>query len=278
MNELYLRALKKWSDDVKKTIQMEDLPEETINTWGNWDGKIQASLENGVEQEQLIKLHQQGEELRRHLSDSSKELIRADYANHVLPPLPYAYDALEPYISEEIMRLHHLVHHQAYVNGLNKAEEEIYYRNHEPDMLRHWLREQAFNGSGHLLHSVFWKNMTPYSSKVPSKQIEQWINRDFGSFAHFKEGFTNVAKSVQGPGWAALLYDPVNHRLVIESIEKHQQNHLVSMIPLLVLDMWEHAYYLQYKTEKADYVEAWWNIVDWEDVNNRLLRAMNIRD
>ncbi|MCF3941683.1 superoxide dismutase [Oceanobacillus alkalisoli] len=278
MNKMHLRALKKWSDDVKETIQMEELPEEMRHTWVSWDEEIQAFLKTGVEQNQLIKIQNQGEELRQHLMASAKESVRQDYANHVLPALPYAYNALEPYISEEIMRLHHLVHHQAYVDGLNKAEEEIYYENHEPDMLRHWLREQAFNGSGHLLHSVFWQNMTPYSAKVPSKQIAQAINRDFGSFAHFKEQFTNVAKSIQGPGWAALLYDPVNHRLVIESIEEHQNNQLVSMIPLLVLDIWEHAYYLQYKTGKADYIDAWWNVVNWEDVNNRLLSAMNSRD
>lgn len=198
------------------------------------------------------------------------EWRRPAYAAHTLPPLPYAYDALEPYISEEIMLLHHLEHHQSYVDGLNKAEEEIYFKNNEPGMLRHWMREQAFHGSGHLLHSIFWENMTPHGSKTPRGKIAQGINRTFGTFEDFKEKFTDTAMSVQGPGWAALLYDPVNSRLIIETIEKHQLNHQAGLIPLLVLDLWEHAYYLQYKTEKADYIESWWNIVDWHDVEERL--------
>jgi len=146
----------------------------------------------------------------------------------------------------------------------------------DPGILRHWLREQAFNGSGHILHSIFWTNMTPYSSKLPVKEIRRQIIRDFGSFEDFKSLFTKVASSVEGPGWAALLYDPINKRLVVESIEKHQLNHLVNMIPILVLDVWEHAYYLQYKTGKGDYINQWWNIVNWENVNDRLLQAENI--
>jgi Fe-Mn family superoxide dismutase len=100
--------------------------------------------------------------------------------------------------------------------------------------------------------------------------MKEGINRTFGTFEDFKEKFTDTAMSVQGPGWAALLYDPVNSRLIIETIEKHQLNHQAGLIPLLVLDLWEHAYYLQYKTEKADYIESWWNIVDWHDVEERL--------
>lgn len=117
--------------------------------------------------------------------------------------------------------------------------------------------------------------MTPDAMLIPIREIGREIDRHFGSFHQFQTKFTDVASSVQGPGWVALLYDPINDRLIIESIEKHQMNHLVSMIPLLVLDVWEHAYYLQYQTDKADYVDAWWNVVNWEDVNERFLRAKN---
>ncbi len=266
----YVKALKAWSEHVKE-ITTADLPEELLNKWREFDDKIQ----NFSGRHQLEHIQKSAQELWEDVIDLLHREEKAIYGNHTLPDLPYPYDALEPYIAEDIMRLHHLVHHQSYVDGLNKAEKEIYGENHEPDILRHWLREQAFHGSGHLLHSIFWKNMTPDAMLIPIQEIGREIDRHFGSFHQFQTKFTDVASSVQGPGWAALLYDPINDRLIIESIEKHQMNHLVSMIPLLVLDVWEHAYYLQYQTDKADYVDAWWNVVNWEDVNERFLRAKN---
>lgn len=272
--EKYIQELKSWNQILKENVNEMELPKRTLEKWEQWNDMFRRVAIPEISDRELLSIHHHGEDLiqtLRAIDDDRVDL--KTYGNHVLPRLPYAYDALEPYIAEEIMRLHHLVHHQAYVDGLNKAEVEIYEKDHDPNLLRHWLREQAFNGSGHILHSIFWENMTPEQQLVPVGQLAQQINKDFGSFQHFKDKFTAVAESVQGPGWALLLFDKTNRRLLIESIEKHQMNQLVDMIPLLVLDVWEHAYYLQYKTDKTDYIEAWWNIVNWENVNERYVKA-----
>lgn len=275
--QTYLLQLKSWSEKTRILLPEETLTSEEMEQWEMWDDAIDQYLSTNVDVNQLNHLRDEAEKMIREIQEKKIERKEgATYGEHQLPPLPYSYDALEPYISEEIMRLHHLVHHQAYVDGLNKAEQMIYQTELDSNSLRHWLREQAFNGSGHILHSIFWTNMTPNSSEMPVKRIQQQIIKDFGSFEAFKKLFTNVASSVEGPGWAALLYDPINRRLVVESIEKHQVNHLVNMIPILVLDVWEHAYYLQYQTDKDDYVNEWWNIVNWENVNDRLIQAQNI--
>lgn len=269
----YLSELKKWMEKTRVIFNENDLNTEETRIWNTLENKINNTLEKNTDFNQITALHEEAEKFidRFHRNMSAIER-KAEYGNHRLPPLPYAYDALEPYISEEIMRLHHLVHHQAYVDGLNTAEKMIYERQLKPEELRHWLWEQAFNGSGNTLHSIFWTNMTPHQQPIP-RELAQAIANDFGSVPAFKELFTNTASAVEGPGWAALLYDPINNRLLIEMIEKHQDNQLASMIPLLVLDMWEHAYYLQYKTNKADYINNWWNIVNWQDVNSRLMKA-----
>jgi Fe-Mn family superoxide dismutase len=274
IHEKYVQDLKEWSSSLKKYVDENELPKEIITEWNEWNRSLEEFDSSDRNASKIHSLHKQGEALRRALYKRvDSNYMAPNYGQHILPDLPYAYDALEPYIDEEIMRLHHLKHHQSYVDGLNKAEEEIYEKNHEPNILRHWLREQAFNGSGHYLHSIFWENMTPEKGMVPTGDIRFAINRYFGSFPAFKEKFTKVAKSVEGPGWAALLYDPINDRLVLESIEKHQINHLVTMIPLLVLDVWEHAYYLQYKNDKNDYIDSWWNVVNWNNVNSRYQEA-----
>ncbi|WP_236838710.1 superoxide dismutase [Caldalkalibacillus salinus] len=198
---------------------------------------------------------------------------------HTLPPLPYPYDALEPYIEEEIMRLHHDVHHQSYVDGLNEAERKMREarRTGNFDLLKHWEREAAFHGSGHYLHTIFWDIMSPEGGGQPSGDLANEINKTFGSFQRFKQHFTEAADKVEGVGWAILVWAPRAQRLEILQAEKHQHFAQWDVIPLLVLDVWEHAYYLQYKTDRKKYIENWWNIVNWDAVNNRLRVAKQVR-
>ena len=197
-------------------------------------------------------------------------------AVYELPELPYAYDALEPHISAEIMTLHHDKHHATYVAGANAALEALEAeRNGEanPDRLRALSKNLAFNLGGHTNHSIFWKNMAPNAGGNPTGAIAEAIDRDFGSFEAFKKQFSGVATGLQGSGWAVLGYDHIAGRLIIQQLTDQQGNISVDFTPVLMLDMWEHAFYLQYKNVKADYVEAWWNVVNWEDVNERYSKA-----
>jgi Fe-Mn family superoxide dismutase len=198
---------------------------------------------------------------------------------HTLPPLPYRYDALEPHISEEIMRLHHTKHHQSYVDGLNKAEKMMQKARETNDyeLLKHWEREAAFHGSGHYLHTIFWNNMIPKGGGQPRGELLERMKADFGSFERFKHHFTEAAKSVEGVGWALLVWSPRARRLEILQTEKHQLMTQWDTIPLLVLDVWEHAYYLQYKNDRAAYINNWWNVVHWRDVEQRFEQASKLR-
>ncbi|MCT2339499.1 MULTISPECIES: superoxide dismutase [unclassified Corynebacterium] len=197
-------------------------------------------------------------------------------AVYELPDLPYAYDALEPHISEEIMTLHHDKHHATYVAGANAALEALEAeRNGEanPDKLRALSKNLAFNLGGHTNHSIFWKNMAPNAGGNPTGEIAEAIDRDFGSFEAFQKQFAGVATGLQGSGWAVLGYDHIAGRLIIQQLTDQQGNISVDFTPVLMLDMWEHAFYLQYKNVKADYVKAWWNVVNWDDVNERYAAA-----
>lgn len=204
---------------------------------------------------------------------------RVPIGGHTLPPLPYPYNALEPYISEEIMRLHHDIHHKSYVDGLNKAEKmmEKARLTNNYDLLKHWEREAAFHGSGHYLHTIFWNVMKPKGGGIPGGGLASQIKKDFGSFEQFKEHFTEAAKKVEGVGWAILVWAPRAQRLEILQSEKHQLMTQWDTIPLLVLDVWEHAYYLQYKTDKDNYIKNWWNIVNWDEVENRFEEAYKLK-
>ncbi|WP_102262804.1 superoxide dismutase [Mesobacillus jeotgali] len=197
---------------------------------------------------------------------------------HKLPPLPYAYNALEPVIAEEIMRLHHSKHHQSYVNGLNKAEKEMQMARQTGDfgLIKHWEREAAFNGAGHYLHTIFWTIMSPNGGGSPKGQLGKAINDSFGSFDQFKKHFSEAAKNVEAVGWAILVWSPRSHRLEILQAEKHQNLSQWDVVPLLVLDVWEHAYYLQYKNERAKYVENWWKVVNWKEVEQRFNKARTL--
>ena len=194
-----------------------------------------------------------------------------------LPQLPYAYNALEPYIIEEIMRLHHTKHHQAYVNGANAALEKIEKASRGEIQIdvRAVLRDLSFNLDGHKLHSIFWPNMAPpgKGGGKPGGAIADKIDAEFGNFENFKKLFSDAAKTVEGVGWALLLYDPEVDRLVLTQIEKQNLMHLAELPILLAIDVWEHAYYLQYKNDRASYVDNWWNVVNWDDVEKRFSKV-----
>jgi Fe-Mn family superoxide dismutase len=190
---------------------------------------------------------------------------------HELPPLPYAYNALEPYIDEQTMRLHHDIHHKAYVSGLNAAEEKLALaiQNGDFSSVKALMKEVAFHGSGHLLHCIFWNNMAPSGNGgggEPTGSLAEKINKDFGSFKNFKALFTAAANAVEGSGWGILAHRKIDDKLVVLQSEKHQQLTQWGVTPILVLDVWEHAYYLKYQNRRAEYVNAWWEIVNWSNV------------
>ncbi|MCX8201379.1 MAG: superoxide dismutase [Candidatus Caldarchaeum sp.] len=196
---------------------------------------------------------------------------------YTLPSLPYAYNALEPYISAEIMNLHHSKHHQAYVNGANAALERLekQRKGENPENVRGILRDLSFNLSGHKLHAVFWPNMAPAGKGggKPGGSIADQINRDFGDFESFKKQFSDAAKNVEASGWAVLTYDAESDALIIYQVEKQNFMHPPELPLILTLDVWEHAYYLQYKNDRASYVDNWWNVVNWDDVEKRFAKA-----
>src|SRR5699024_10938674 len=199
-------------------------------------------------------------------------------AKYTLPELPYAYDALEPHISAEIMELHHSKHHSTYVQGANAALEAMEKAREEgtnPDQIRALSKNLAFNLGGHTNHSIFWKNLSPNGGGEPTGELAEAINRDFGSFEKFTDQFSSAALGLQGSGWAVLGYDHIGEQLVIQQLTDQQGQTSINLTPLLMLDMWEHAFYLQYKNVKADYVKAVWNVFNWEDVAERFAAAKN---
>jgi Fe-Mn family superoxide dismutase len=198
---------------------------------------------------------------------------------HRLPPLPYPYNALEPVISEKTLHIHHDRHHLAYVEGLNKAELKLVGARRMGDfsLVRHWERELAFNGSGHILHSIYWTVIAPGGLREPGYYTCLEIEKYFGGFAPFKEQFTEASIQVEASGWGVLCWVPSWMRLEILTAEKHQNLTQWGAIPLLVVDAWEHAYYLDYQNRRADYVRSWWQLVNWNEVERRLRLAMRTR-
>ncbi|MDH5816048.1 MAG: superoxide dismutase [Candidatus Nezhaarchaeota archaeon] len=193
---------------------------------------------------------------------------------YVLPQLPYGYGDLRPYMSEEQLRIHHTVHHQAYVNGANAILKRLdASRKDNVDIdVKAVLKELSWNVGGHLLHSLFWKNLAPpgKGGGKPGGKLANLIDSEFGSFERFRKEFTQAALTVEGSGWAALTICRQTGRLMIMQIEKHNINVYPTFPILMVLDVFEHAYYIDYKNRRADFVEAFWNIVDWDEVDKRL--------
>ncbi|MFP3984914.1 MAG: superoxide dismutase [Candidatus Bathyarchaeia archaeon] len=192
---------------------------------------------------------------------------------YVLPKLPYGYKDLEPYISEEQLRIHHDKHHQGYVNGSNLILEKLEKtRKENTDLdMKSTLKSLSFNIGGHLLHSLFWPNLAPAGKGggEPGGVFGDSITKEFGSFARFKKEFSDAANSVEGSGWTALTFCKQTKRPIVMQIEKHNTNVYPAFKILLVLDVWEHAYYLDYKNERAKFVDAFWKIVNWDEVSKR---------
>jgi Fe-Mn family superoxide dismutase len=190
---------------------------------------------------------------------------------YVLPDLPYDYGALEPHISAKIMQLHHDKHHKTYVDGANQTLEALAEARSKGDFARIAALEEAlaFNLSGHVLHSIFWRNLSPDGGGKPTGELAAAIDRDFGSFDAFKQQLTKAAATCMGSGWGALVWDTLAGRLLTVQIHDHQSHTVQGAIPLLVLDAWEHAWYLQYLNEKAKFFDAVWNVWNWKDVAQR---------
>jgi Fe-Mn family superoxide dismutase len=194
---------------------------------------------------------------------------------YTLPDLPYDHGALEPHISGEIMELHHGKHHAAYVKGANAALENLAQARESDDftMITKLQKDLAFHVSGHVLHSVFWTNLSPDGGGKPDGVLGEQIDRDFGSFDRFRAHMTEAANTVQGSGWALAAWEPEAERIIVQQVYDHQGNHGQGTEPLLAIDAWEHAFYLQYRNVKADFFEAIWNVVNWDDVTARLAAA-----
>jgi Fe-Mn family superoxide dismutase len=201
-------------------------------------------------------------------------------ADYTLPELGYDYGALAPSISGTIMELHHSKHHQAYVTGANTALAQLAEARDKGDLanVNKLEKDLAFNLGGHVNHSIFWTNMSPDGGDKPTGDLASAIDEQFGSFDKFVAHFTAVALGVQGSGWAVLAYDSIGKRITIFQLFDQQGNVPLGLVPLLMLDVWEHAYYLDYKNVRADYVKAFWNIVDWANVQKRFAAASEKTD
>lgn len=202
-----------------------------------------------------------------------------DGSQYTLPPLPYDYDALEPHIDQQTMQLHHGKHHQGYVNGLNKTVatlKELAGQQEIDDPRLYGLqRNLSFNYGGHVLHSVFWATLKPAGSgsNNPEGELAAALESSFGSFENFQRLFKSSALSVKGSGWGVVVYDPVSSKLAVKAMHDQDVNFPPGGMPILPLDVWEHAYYLKYQNNRAAYVDAWWNVVDWRAVD-ALFRLM----
>lgn len=197
---------------------------------------------------------------------------------YALPDLAYSPGALEPHYSGEIVALHHGKHHAAYVKGANDTLEALAAAREAGDFttINALSRSFAFHLSGHLLHSIFWTNMSPDGGGRPDGELAGAIDEYFGGFEPLQAQLTAATVNVQGIGWGVLAWEPLSSRLVVEQVYDHQGNVGVGTVPLLVIDSWEHAYYLQYKNVKADFVKAFWNIVNWPDVAARFASARGV--
>ena len=196
---------------------------------------------------------------------------------YVLPKLPYAYDALEPYVDKETVTLHHDKHHAAYVAGFNATMKKLAEAREKGDYaaVKALDRDLAFHGSGSVLHALYWEGLCPKAeSKEPTtgKFLEQ-VKKDFGGLDRLKGEMGAAAKAVEGSGWAVLVWEPKSGQLLVLQAENHQKLTIWGVVPLLVIDVWEHAYYLKYQNNRAAYVDALWSIINWAAVEKRFKAA-----
>jgi Fe-Mn family superoxide dismutase len=196
-------------------------------------------------------------------------------SNYSLPDLPYDYAALEPAITGEILELHHSKHHAAYVKGANDTLERLAEARDKEQFggLVGLEKTFAFNLSGHVLHSIFWENLSPDGGDRPDGELAAAIDEHFGSFEAFQKQLSSATSLVQGSGWGVLAWEPLGRRLVVEQVYDHHGNVGMNSTPLLVFDAWEHAYYLQYRNVRPDYVQKLWSLVNWTDVKARFDKA-----
>jgi Fe-Mn family superoxide dismutase len=189
----------------------------------------------------------------------------------VLPPLPYSYDALEPYIDKETLTIHHDKHHAGYVKGFNAAWRQLSEARASGNfsLIKHWSRELAFNGSGHVLHTLYWQNMSPKGGGNPQGELLEVVKRSFGGFDHFRDQFMAATNAVEASGWGVMAFEPYRGYLVIMQAEKHQDLTIWGAYPLLVCDVWEHAYYIKYQNRRAEYVKNFFNLIYWPEVEKR---------
>ncbi len=198
-----------------------------------------------------------------------------------LPQLPYPLDALEPHYDARTLELHHGKHHLAYVNSLNAALDRLAAARAAGDfaLVKHFEREVAFHGGGHILHSVFWTNLSPDGGGAPAGELADALVRDFGSLTAFDAQMRAATNAVEGSGWGVLAAETGSGRLTILQVEKHQNLLLPGWVPVLVIDVWEHAYYLKYQNRRAEWVNAvMQHLVNWPDVAGRWARAGAARD
>jgi superoxide dismutase, Fe-Mn family len=198
-------------------------------------------------------------------------------SKYTLPELPYDFSALEPHISGKIMELHYGKHHATYVQAANSVLDQLTEAREKLDFTKVAALERAlaFNLSGHVLHSIFWKNMSPNGGGAPTGPLSEAIQRDFGGFNHFQKQLATVASTIMGSGWAALVWEPLGEQLLITQIYDHQSNLTQGGVPLLVIDAWEHAYYLQYQNRKTEFFEALWKLWNWSEIEQRYAEASN---
>jgi superoxide dismutase, Fe-Mn family len=197
---------------------------------------------------------------------------------YTLPDLDYDYAALEPHLSAQILEIHHGKHHAAYVAGLNTVVDELASARSSDDYssLPGLERKHAFNLAGHVLHSLFWENLSPDGGGRPEGDLALAIDENFGGFDQFRGQMSAATVSVMGSGWGALCWEPLGQRLYVAQLYDHQGNVGPGSLPLLVLDAWEHAYYLQYQNRRPDYVDAIWNVVNWADISQRFKAAKDV--
>lgn len=195
--------------------------------------------------------------------------------DYTLPDLGYDYAALEPHISARIMELHHDKHHKAYVDGANTALAKLAEARDANDFanVNKLEKDLAFNLAGHVNHTVFWTNLSPDGGGKAEGELAAAIDDNFGSFDKFTAHFTAASAGIQGSGWGALVWDSLGKKLLVQQYYDHQGNFATGTIPILLLDMWEHAFYLDYVNVKADYIKAFWNIANWENVAARFEAA-----
>jgi len=199
-----------------------------------------------------------------------------EIAPYTLPALPYSYEAFNGFLSSEILHIHHDKHHAGYVRGLNGTLEKLADARAKNDMasVRSLCRALAFNGSGHALHSLYWNSMSPSGGGKPTGDMKKMIDQSFGSYEGFKANFTAASKKAEASGWGVLAYEPMGKRLIVTAAESHEQMGFQGATPLIVCDVWEHAYYLRYQNRRADYVDAFMDVFNWDFGGQRLKQAL----